>query len=62
MVAQTCVAGAATQPLATAATNLDGIEIELVNLERKGNVLTVKWAVRNTGNAEAQVMFSQGEA
>ncbi len=48
-------------PIGSAETNTPGISIDLVSLERKGAVLTVKWAVRN-GNTDAstgkkQVMF-----
>lgn len=39
----------AAKPLATASTNWDGVELDLMSVERKGSVLTVKWAVRNTG-------------
>ncbi len=49
-------AGGAT-PLASAPTNWDGVELSLVQVERKGNVLTVKWAVQNGGSSEARVQF-----
>ena len=39
-------------PIGSAETNMPGISIDLVSLERKGAVLTVKWAVRN-GNTDA---------
>lgn len=51
-------AAAAAQPLASVATNWDGIEIDLMSVERKGSVLTVKWAVRNTGAETARPGFS----
>jgi hypothetical protein len=47
----------APKPLATAATNWDGVSIDLMSVERKGSVLTVKWAVRNTGAKQARVLF-----
>lgn len=49
---------AAAEPIATAAMNVDGLELDVVSVERKGNVLTVKWAVRNTGTDKAQALFS----
>jgi hypothetical protein len=48
---------AAAKPLATAATNWEGVTIDLMSVERKGSVLTVKWAVRNTGAKQSKVMF-----
>lgn len=41
----------AAVPIGTAETNTPGVSLDLVSLERKGAVLTVKWAVRN-GNAD----------
>jgi hypothetical protein len=38
--------------IGSAETNMPGISIDLVSLERKGAVLTVKWAIRN-GNTDA---------
>jgi hypothetical protein len=49
--------GAAAKPLATAVTNWDGVSLDLMSVERKGSVLTVKWAVRNTGAKPAKVDF-----
>lgn len=48
---------AGATPLASASTNWDGVELSLMQVERKGDVLTVKWAVRNGGSAEARVKF-----
>lgn len=48
----------AAKPLATAVTNWDGIEVDLMSVERKGSILTVKWAVRNTGSETAEPKFS----
>ncbi len=45
------------KPLATNATNWDGLSIDLMSVERKGSVLTVKWAVRNTGAKQARAQF-----
>jgi hypothetical protein len=39
-------------PIGSAETNMPGISLDLVSLERKGAVLTVKWAIRN-GNTDA---------
>jgi len=47
----------AQKPLATAETNWSGVALDLMSVERKGNVLSVKWAVRNHGAAEARVKF-----
>jgi hypothetical protein len=44
-------------PMATVPMNIDGLEIDVLAVERKGNILTVKWAVRNTGSKTATVQF-----
>jgi len=50
-------------PLATTATNWSGVSIDLMSVERKGSVLTVKWLVKNQGSQDAQVSFPlTGEA
>jgi hypothetical protein len=41
----------AAATIGSAESNTPGITVDLVSLERKGSVLTVKWAVRN-GNAD----------
>lgn len=46
------------KPLATGPTNWEGVTIDLMSVERKGSVLTVKWAVRNQGAKQATVQFS----
>jgi hypothetical protein len=43
-------APAAAASIGSADSNTPGIRVELVSLERKGSVLTVKWAIHN-GNA-----------
>ena len=52
------VAGA---PIGSAVSNVPGITVELVSLERKASVLTVKWSVRNTNaddsKSKTQVKF-----
>lgn len=45
------------KPLATATTNWEGVSIDLMSVERKGSILTVKWAVRNTGAKQVKVDF-----
>lgn len=35
-------------PIGSAESNISGITVELVSLERKAAVLTLKWAIRNT--------------
>jgi len=47
----------AQKPLASAETNWNGVGLDLMSIERKGSVLSVKWAVRNHGAAEARVKF-----
>lgn len=44
-------------PLATAETNWTGVSLDLLSVDRKGSILTVKWAVRNTGETEADIRF-----
>jgi len=60
LAAATCAPALAqvpAKPLATATTNWDGVSIDLMSVERKGSVLTVKWAVRNQGSKQATVQF-----
>ena len=45
-------------PIGSAETNMPGISLDLVSLERKGAVLTVKWAIRN-GNTDANAAKTQ---
>ena len=44
-------------PIGSAESNIPGITVELVSLERKAAVLTVKWAIRNGGASQQQVKF-----
>jgi len=48
---------APAEPLASAPTNWPDVEVALMALERKGNVLTVKWAVTNGGDEQSTVRF-----
>ncbi|MCH7664775.1 MAG: hypothetical protein IH936_02460 [Acidobacteria bacterium] len=48
----------AAEPIATVETNWDGISLEVMALDRKGSVLTLKWAVRNDGDETTRVAFS----
>jgi hypothetical protein len=51
-------APAPAKPIATNATNLGaGVLVDLMSVERKGSILTVKWAVRNTGSTRADPKF-----
>jgi hypothetical protein len=51
-------APAAVKPLATSATNFgDGVSLDLMSVERKGSILTVKWAVRNQGAKNVGIYF-----
>lgn len=49
---------ASAQPIARAATNWEGVTLELAAVERKGSVLTVRWTVRNAGTQRAEVRFA----
>ena len=48
---------ASAQALASAPTNWPGVELDLMSIERKGNVLTVKWAVTNGNDDRQSVRF-----
>lgn len=43
--------------LGSAPMNVDGLSIELLSVERKGQVVTVKWAVRNDGKSSQSAEF-----
>lgn len=43
----------AAAPIASAESNTPGITVDLISLERKASVLTMKWAVRNTNTDAA---------
>ena len=45
-------------PVATVPTNIDGVEIDVTAVERRNNVLTVKWTVRNTSAERQEVAFA----
>src|SRR3990170_2582 len=45
------------RPLATGPTNWPGVTIDLMSVERKGSVLTVKWAVKSTAAKTETVQF-----
>ncbi len=46
-----CTATLLAAGLGSAPMNVEGLTLELLSVERKGTVLTVKWAVRNDGQA-----------
>ena len=48
---------AAAANLGSSPMNVDGLTIDLLSVERKGAVVTVKWAVRNGGAKEGRAMF-----
>ena len=51
-------APAPAKPMATNATNWgEGVLVDLMSVERKGSILTVKWAVRNTGSVRVDPRF-----
>ena len=51
-------APAAVKPMATNATNWgEGVLLDLMSVERKGSILTVKWAVRNGAAKRADLKF-----
>jgi hypothetical protein len=43
--------------LGSSPMNVDGLTIDLLSVERKGAVVTVKWAVKNDGKGEQRAMF-----
>jgi hypothetical protein len=56
-VATGLVEAAPPQPIASAPTNWNGVTIDLMAVQRKGSVLTVKWAVHNGGSSQTEVSF-----
>lgn len=48
---------AAAANLGSSPMNVDGLTIDLLSVERKGAVVTVKWAVRNGGSKQGRAMF-----
>jgi len=44
--------------VAQSASNVAGLNIDVTAVERKGNVLTIKWAVKNSGEKTATATFS----
>ena len=53
-------AGAAT-PIASTESNVAGVNIDLMSLERKGNVLSLKWAVRAAQDAAVNFQLTGQE-
>ena len=51
-------AAAAAKPLAAGPTNWPGVTIDLMSVERKGSVLTVKWQVKSTAAKTESVHFN----
>jgi hypothetical protein len=47
----------AAEPIATGETNWDGISVRVMSVERRNNVLTVKWAVVNEGDSATDIGF-----
>ena len=45
------------KPLATGPTNWPNVTLDLMSVERKGSVLTVKWAVKSTAPKTETVQF-----
>lgn len=43
--------------LGSAQMNVEGLTLDLVAVERRGNVLTVRWTVKNTGAKTATAKF-----
>ncbi len=51
-------APAPAKPVATNTSNWgEGVLVDLMSIERKGSILTVKWAVRNTGSKRVEPKF-----
>jgi hypothetical protein len=44
-------------PLGSSEMNISGLTLDLTSVERKGNVVTVKWSVRNSGKDNAALKF-----
>ena len=51
-------ASAQVKPLASGPTNWPNVTIDLMSVERKGGVLTVKWAVKNAGSKNESINFA----
>jgi hypothetical protein len=49
---------AGPRPIATGPTNWPGVTIDLMSVERKGSVLTVKWQVKSAAAAASAVYFN----
>ena len=49
---------AQVKPIASGPTNWNDVTIDLMSVERKGSVLTVKWAVKNAGAKTETVTFA----
>src|SRR5687767_2693858 len=45
-------------PIASVPMNIDGLEIDILGVDRRANVLTVKWAVRNVTDKPIDVQFA----
>ena len=45
------------KPIASGPTNWKDVTLDLMSVERKGSVLTVKWAVKNAGAKAETVQF-----
>ena len=45
------------ETIASAETNWEGVVLEVTSVQRKGQVLTVKWTLRNQGGSRASVSF-----
>jgi hypothetical protein len=48
----------AQAPIASGSSNEEGVTLDVTHLERKGSVLTIKWAVRNSGSKQATVQYA----
>lgn len=46
------------EPVASADSNWDDVEVHLMSVERKGSVMTVKWAAVNNGAEDQKVYFA----
>lgn len=50
-----CTTALSAASLGSAPMNVEGLTLDLLSVERKGNVLTVKWAVKNGSQKAATV-------
>ncbi|HUP45060.1 MAG TPA: hypothetical protein VM779_06065 [Thermoanaerobaculia bacterium] len=58
LLAALAATAAGAAPIATVSMNVDGLELDVTAVERRNNVLTIKWTVRNTSDARQTAEFA----